>query len=131
VLTLLQGKERSDLLLLRLAIAAKATAAPEARRWADDLGARFDAARLRGDTVHQKEEARYALALRFDATRALALAQQNFVVQREPADARMLLEAALAARQPTAAAPALRWLADSGIESQALQRLAQQLKGQP
>jgi len=128
VLALLKGKERSDLLLLRLALAAKASHAPEAQRWTDDLGARFDAARLRGDTVHQKEEARYALALRGDAARALPLAVANFAVQREPADARTLLEAALAAKQAAAAAPALRWLADSGIESVVLRRLAAQIK---
>jgi hypothetical protein len=128
VLTLLRGKERSDLLLLRLAIAGKALKAPEAAGWSADLTARFDAARLRGDTVHQKEEARFALAVLGDAQRALPLASANFVVQLEPADARMLLEAALAAGQPAAAEPALKWLAASGIESQVLRTLAARLK---
>ena len=63
VLALLKDKERSDLLLLRLAIAGKATGAPQAAAWADALTARFDAARLRGDALHQKEEARFALAV--------------------------------------------------------------------
>lgn len=128
VLTLLRGKERSDLLLLRLAIAAKALNAPEAAGWAADLTARFDAARLRGDTVHQKEEARFALAVLGDAQRALPLASANFVVQLEPADARTLLEAAIAARQPAAAAPALKWLDSSGIESVVLRALAAKIK---
>jgi hypothetical protein len=128
VLTLLRGKERSDLLLLRLAIAAKALNAPEAAGWAADLTARFDAARLRGDTVHQKEEARFALAVLGDAKRALPLASANFVVQLEPADARTLLEAALAAKQPAAAAPALKWLDASGIESVVLRSLAAKIK---
>lgn len=127
VLALLKGKERSDLLLLRLAIAAKAAKAPEAQRWADDLDARFEAARLRGDTVHQKEEARYQLALRGDAARALPLAVANYAVQKEPADARSLMEAALAARQPAAAEPVLAWLANSRIESVVLRGLAAQL----
>jgi hypothetical protein len=50
-------------------------------------------------------------------------------VQREPADARILLEAALAAKQPAAAEPVLQWMASSRIESAALQSLARQLKG--
>jgi hypothetical protein len=128
VLTLLRGKERSDLLLLRLALAAQAANAPERARWAADLTARFDAARLRGDSAHEKEEARFALVLRGEAARALQLAQSNYAVQREPADARMLLEAALAAKQPAAAAPALQWLTDSGIESQVLRDLAARLR---
>ncbi len=131
VLTLLQGRERSDLLLLRLALAAQLTKAPEAARWSADLGARFDAARLRGDSVHEKEEARYALALLGQAPRALVLARSNFAVQREPADARVLMEAALAARDSAAAAPALKWLADAGLQSAVLQALAARLKAVP
>jgi len=131
VIDLLAGKQRSDLLLLRLALAAKVTGSPAAAGWAAELSARFDAARLRGDALHQKEEARYALGVAGDAPRALALAQANFAVQREPADARVLLEAALAAGQPAAAAPVLQWMADSGVESRALQDLAGRLKGKP
>ena len=128
---LLQGQERSDLLLLRLALAAKATGAPTLARWSADLGARFDAARLRGDSVHEKEESRFALAILGEKRRALALARENFAVQREPADARVLLEAAVAARDAAAAAPVLQWMAASGIESAVLRRLAAQLQGRP
>ncbi len=127
VLALLSGRERSDLLLLRLALAAKATANPQLANWQRDLGARFDAARLRGDTVHQKEESRFALQLLGDAGRALALARENYAVQREPADARILLEAAVAARQAAAAEPVRAWLQSSGMESVTLARLARQL----
>jgi predicted Zn-dependent protease len=129
VLALLKGKERSDLLLLRLALAAKATNDRALAPWANDLAARFDAARLRGDTVHQKEESRFALRLQGQPERALRLAGENFAVQREAADARILLEAALAANQPAAAQPALRWLASSGHDSLLLKGLAQKLKG--
>jgi Tfp pilus assembly protein PilF len=129
VLALLQGRERSDLMLLRLALAAKATGSPALAGWSATLEARFDAARRRGDSVHEKEEARYALGILAQPARALPLAVSNFSVQREPADARVLLEATLAAGQPAAAEPALKWMADSGIESVALQALAAQLKG--
>lgn len=131
VLALLQGRERSDLLLLRLALAAQAGADPRLSRWQRELAARFDAARLRGDTVHQKEESRFALHLLRDAPRALALARENYAVQREPSDARILLEAALAARQPEAAAPVRAWLTRSGIESVVLQELVTKLGAGP
>ena len=129
VLPLLQGRERSDLLLLRLALAAQATGDPRRPGWQADLAARFDAARLRGDTVHQKEESRFALQLLGDAPRALALARENYAVQREPADARILLEAAIAAHQPAAAEPVQVWMKSSAIESVVLSGLAQQLGG--
>ncbi len=128
VLTLLADGARADLLLLRLALAAKAQGDPRAARWRDELAARFEAAQRRGDVSHRKEESRFVLALLDDVPRALRLAQQNFAVQREPADARILLEAALAAKQAAAAQPVLDWMAASGIESLALRGLAERLK---
>jgi len=129
VLELLKDQTRSDVLLLRLALAAKALGAPSLAGYQRDLAARFDAARRRGDATHQKEEARFALLVQGEPQRALALARENYTLQREPADARVLLEAALAAKQPQAAEPALKWLADSGIESAPLHTLARKLKG--
>jgi len=129
VLALLKGRGQADVLLLRLALAAKAAGDASAPTHARALADRFAAARQRGDTSHQKEESRFALGVQGDAVRALQLAQRNFAVQKEPADARILLEAALAARQPAAAQPALDWMAGSGIDSVALQPLAVALKG--
>ena len=128
VLQLLQGKERADVLLLRLALAAKAAGDPKAARYTREMAARFDAARLRGNTTHRKEESRFVLALQNDVPRALTLAQANFAVQKEPADARILLEAAVAAKDPAAAAPVLDWMARWHTESVALQSLADRLK---
>jgi Tfp pilus assembly protein PilF len=131
VLTLLKDRGRADVLLLRLALAAKAANDSRAAQWADELSARFDAARARGDRTHEKEESRFALALRADATRALKLAVANYELQREPADARVLLEAALAARSREAAAPALQWLDANKVESVVLRSLAERVKALP
>lgn len=132
VLTLLKdgpAAARADVLLLRLALAAQATRDADAPRWADQLSARFAAARRRGDSSHRKEESRFMLALKGDAAQALQLAQQNWAQQREPADARILLEAALAARDASAAQPVLDWMRRSAVDSAALQGLAQQIVG--
>jgi Tfp pilus assembly protein PilF len=131
VLTLLKGRERADLLLLRVVQAAQATQDPQAKTLANTLAARFEAARLRGDTTHRKEESRFVLTVLGDKARALVLAQENFAEQREPVDARVLMEAALAARDAKAAQPALAWMAASKIQSKALQPLADQLKVLP
>jgi len=124
VLALLKDSERADVLLLRLAIAAKAAGDARGDGWARELQARFDATTARGDTTHRKEEARFALEVLGRPERALVLARDNYAVQREAADARVLLEAAWAARQRDAAEPALQWLRSTGVESPRLQALA-------
>jgi hypothetical protein len=128
---LLADGRRADVLLLRLALAAKAAQNPQAPELAAELAARFDAARQRGDTTHRKEESRFVLSLQGDIPRALALAQQNWREQREPADARILLEAALAARDRAAAQPVLDWMKTWGVESRALQGLAARVQALP
>jgi Tfp pilus assembly protein PilF len=129
--SLLVGRERVDVLLLRLALATQRLRDPAAPQYRRELAARFDAARRLGDALHEKEEARFMLELQGDPKRALDLARRNFALQREPADARVLLEAALAARDRAAAEPALAWLAASRIEAPRLQSLAEQLRRLP
>jgi Tfp pilus assembly protein PilF len=123
VVQLLSNWEASDSLLLRLAQAEVALNLPAAARHLQALDDRFAAAKLRGDTTHQAEEARYQLHLRHDAAQAVRLAAENYQVQREPRDARILLEAAIAARNPTAAKIVRDWLHSSGFEDAHLQKL--------
>lgn len=129
VLRLVAGRHRIDGLLLRHALALRRLPGQgEALRAARaELGARFDAAMQRGDTVHQREQARYELHLRGDGKAALALARQNWEVQKESADMRILLEAALAARAPGAAAPVLDWARKHRLEDASLAPLIRQL----
>ena len=103
VVALLKGRERNDALLLRLAQAYAATGDAALDRSVQALRARFAAAHERGDSVHRREEARFMLYLLKRPAGALKLAQLNWQVQKEPADARILLEAAQAAGEPEAA----------------------------
>lgn len=129
VLTLLRDQSRIDALLLRRALALQMQGGQTSSLAADvkELAARFEAAAMRGDTVHQREQARFEMTLRQDAKTALALAQKNWAVQREPADIRIYLEAALLARDAAAAKPALDWVAQHHIEDVAAARLIRQL----
>jgi len=126
VVALLQDRTRIDPLLLRLALAEQATSNSRAAGHIADLEARFAASHLRGDTVHRREEARFTLYLRRQPARALDLAHANWEVQREPADARILLEAANAAGRPEAADLVRVWLRDNGVEGVRLAVLAAQ-----
>lgn len=129
VVALLKDKTRSDTLLLRLVLASQRLNLPTARELENALAARYEAAQLRGDTTHQQEEARFTLEVRHDPKKALALALENWKVQLEPRDAQIVLEAAIAAKDPAAAQPVLDWLASSGIQDKYLQGLGRQLKG--
>jgi tetratricopeptide (TPR) repeat protein len=129
VIDLLQDRERADGLLLRLAEARKRMRSPDAERNVRMLQDRFDAAASRGDAVHRREQARFALHLQGDARGALKLARQNWSVQKEPADVRILLEAAAAARDHEAASTALDWIRTTRLEDAALSTVMQRAGG--
>ena len=124
---LLKNWERSDVLLLRLALAEDAARLASAPAHFAMLKDRFEASALRGDKLHQQDEARLHLH-QGDARGAVRLAAENYRLQREPSDALILLEAALAAKDHAAAQPALDWLRSSGYEDPAFAKLAQRLQ---
>ena len=121
VLPLVRNETKNDSLLLRLALAEQAL--PDERvafdRHRSELAARFEAARARGDSLHRREEARFRLAIENDARAALALARENWNVQREPADLRVLLEAAYAAGDAATIRMVDDWLAAHRIHDAA------------
>jgi tetratricopeptide (TPR) repeat protein len=127
VVPLLANRTRIDPLLLRLALAEQALGMPGAAGHIADLAARFDAARARGETVHRREEAIFQLCLAHNPGRALDLARDNWGVQREPADARIFMRAALAAGDPNAAMPVVQWVHATGLQDVQLETLMSQL----
>lgn len=130
VIALLKDKTQADALLLRHAIALKQARRPEAAQASAELAARFDAAMRRRDNVHLREQARYELDVRGDTAAALRLARLNWAVQKEPADLRILAQAAVANRDPQARALVRDWLRSSGIEDASLAALAARLEDQ-
>ena len=123
VIPLVQNETRVDALLLRLALAQKTLQRPEANASIATLRARFDASRARGDVVHRREESRFQLQLNGAAEAALRLARENWNVQREPADLRVLAEAAAATGDPAARETVRQWLAQTGLEYPAVATL--------
>lgn len=127
VIKLLADWERSDILLLRLALAGKDAGDARAKGWADQLRDRFDAAAQRGDRLHEQEAARFELDVQGQPRKALDYATRNYTTQKEPRDAEILMRAALAANEPKAAEPAMAWLKSSEYEDPLLASLAAQL----
>lgn len=126
VAALLKDELRADALLLRLTLAEQGLRLARADSHVEALKARFSAARMRGDSLHRREEARFMLHVLRQPHEALRLAQGSWAVHREPWDARIYLEAALAARKPDAARPVIGWLEENRVEDVKLASLVRE-----
>ena len=114
-LALLAGQESLEPLLLRIAIAQKQLRDPALDRSSARLNAAFAAELQRGEAVHRREQARFLLEVEDQPRLALAAALDNWAVQREPDDILVLVNAARAAGNPAAAAPALEFMRGAGL----------------
>ena len=127
-LRLLDGYESMEPMLLRIAIAQQQLGdrrEPQSRAL---LASAFSVEERRGESVHRREQARFLLEVTHTGSAALRAAQENWRVQREPADVLILMRAAQAAGQSDAAAPAVEFVRQQGLEDA---RLAPYLKSAP
>jgi tetratricopeptide (TPR) repeat protein len=127
VLPLLRDSVQSDTAFLRLALAKAALHSPDLPLYTWIMETRFEALAQRGDDYFGREQVRFALHLKHDPQTALMLALRNWQIQRGPWDARVFLEAALAARDPEAAAPVLAFLRRTKLEDPVVESLAREL----
>ncbi len=130
VLPLLADHTQSDTAFLRIALAEAALHSDQVQRYTWVMAARFEALRARGSEYFGREESRFALQLQHDPQTALDMGLRNWQVQRAPWDARVVLEAALAAKQPRAATDVLEFVAKTKLEDPVIEPMAQQLRAQ-
>jgi tetratricopeptide (TPR) repeat protein len=114
-LTLLQGLESFEPLLLRIAIAQRRLHDPRQAQSSARLQAAFAAEEQRGEAVHRREQARFLLEVLDQPKLSLAAALENWAVQREPDDVLVLVNAARAAGSPEAARAALEFVRAQGL----------------
>lgn len=119
-IALLKDNEAQDALLLRLAIAGVELDTSRGRRWSEMYAARREAARRDGDATHLREQARFVLEVQGNAAAALKLAEQNWQVQREPADIRIYVRSAGAVRDPAAVARIATWISENSYQDRTL-----------
>jgi tetratricopeptide (TPR) repeat protein len=120
-LALLDGAADVDGVLLRRAIAAGRLGRPAPRDAArTELSRRVRQNLALGLTAHAREEARFHLEVERDPARALDRARLNWQLQREIEDAQLLIDAAIAAGDPAAAVPVLRWMDEQAVSVPAL-----------
>jgi len=127
VITVLRGSEAQDPLLLRLAIAGRRTASPQAARWAQAYEERVRAAQRDHDYSHQREQAMYLLEVQGDPRAALKAAASNWAMKREPTDLRVYARAAERARSDADRAVIASWLASTRYEDRTLPALSFEL----
>lgn len=128
VLRLAKAAPQDQALLLYVSQAQLALRQPEAALSVRQLQDRFAAARRRGDAGHEREEAYFALHVLQQPQRALQLAQDNWRQQREPADARLLVAAALKAGQVEVARPVQQWVRSCGLQDRTLNAMLARLE---
>jgi Tfp pilus assembly protein PilF len=124
-LRLARDYPQSDTSFLRQVLAEQALGLPQARADAAAMASRFADLERRGDRrLYAREAARFALAVQQAPNLALQLARDDWAFQRAPEDARVLLEAALAAGKPAEARPVLDFIATTGLEEPEVRALA-------
>jgi predicted Zn-dependent protease len=118
--------------LLRRAIAQSRIQTDHAPESLAQLQERLNVSAQRGERTHLREEARLALEFPRDGIdgrrAALALARDNFNVQRETEDIRLFARAAVAARDSAAIAALTEWLQRSRYQDIELDRLMQSVQ---
>lgn len=103
-------------LLLRAALAAKATKAANADQLTQRLRAQYAAHQRRGDFVPSRDYARFLLDIEGKTSAALQAALFNWRSQREPADALIVMRAAIAAGRRPDAAPVVAFVREHRLE---------------
>ena len=132
VLKLLKNETHDDALLLRLAIAAKSANVEKlSQRYQKMLISRYEAARLRNSSLHERDEALFLLEFshtQLALKKALALAKDNWKIQKEPDDALILLRAAIANQSSVDLQTIQNWIKTNQLQDVRITKLLNQPK---
>lgn len=104
----------ADGVLIRRVLVARALG-QDATKEIAELTARFARNIELGITAHAREEALYFLRVAEHPPMALDRALVNWALQHEIEDAQLLVDAAVLAGRPEAAAPVVRWMSEQGV----------------
>ncbi len=129
ILKLLKGETHDNALLLRLAIAAKNAHEKQlSTNYQQQLKSRYKAASLRNSKLHERDEALFLLQFDGDKKKALALALQNWKIQREPDDALILLRASILNQSHSGVKIIRDWVAHNTLQDVRLEKLLKRVE---
>lgn len=121
----------SDALLVQNLLASRALNDPDTERLAAQVAARFDSQALRNEALIERPQMVFLIQYGRDTQAGLSMALANWRDQQEPADAVLLLQAALLTNQPKAGASVIEWMRKTGYTEPALVALVQRIQSHP
>lgn len=121
----------SDALLMQAVLASRGLKDPDEARLASQLEARLQSQALRQEALIERPQLIYQIAYGRDLKAGLALSIDNWQLQKEPPDAVLFVQAALALGQARAAEPVVKWAEKTGYTDPQLTPLLAKLKAHP
>jgi Tfp pilus assembly protein PilF len=121
----------TDALLVQALLASRGLKDTDEARLASQMQARLKAQSLRQESLIERPKLIYQIAYGQDLAAGLALSIENWRLQKEPPDALLFVQAALALGQARAAEPVLVWAEKTGYTDPQLGLLIRQLKSHP
>ena len=121
----------TDALLMQALLASRGLKDADEARLASQMDARLRAQALRQEALIERPKLIYQIAYGQDLAAGLALSIENWQLQKDPPDAVLFAQAALALGQAQAAAPVVEWADKSGYTDPQLSPLLRQLRAHP
>jgi hypothetical protein len=118
----------TDALLVQALLASRGLKDGDESRLARLMDARLKAQALRQESLIERPKLIYQITYGQDLAAGLALSIENWRLQKEPLDAILFVQAALALGQARAAEPVVEWAEQTGYTDPQLSALMQQLK---
>jgi len=123
VISLLGAYTYVDSLLLRLAIASVKTDDALSEKYISQLESNMRLMVLRGEKTHLRSQARFYFDIQKDYVTAMRLAKQNWQTQKEPADAIVLINAAIEMRDMQQIEKIGQWVTANSLEDAGLNKI--------
>ena len=121
----------TDALLMQAVIASRGLKDGDEARLAQLLDLRLQSQAQRGESLIERPKLIYLIAYGKDPAAGLALSIDNWKLQKEPPDALLFVQAALAVNQPRAAEPVIAWAQQTGYTDADLTPLLERLQSHP
>jgi Tfp pilus assembly protein PilF len=121
----------TDALLMQTLLASRGLKDADEARLASQMDARLRAQALRQEALIERPKLIYQIAYGQDLAAGLALSIENWQLQKEPPDAVLFAQAALALGQAQAASSVVEWAEKSGYSDPQLAPLLRQLRAHP
>jgi hypothetical protein len=121
----------TDALLMQAVLASRGLKDPDESRLASQLEARLASQALRQEALIERPKLIYQIAYGRDVKAGLALSVDNWQLQKEPPDALLFVQAALALGQARAAEPVVSWAEKTGYTDAQLTPMLALLKAHP